>query len=77
MRRKTSEVLDLTQKWQGCLFSISLAVLEVQFGKSKSFKWKRHWGEHSLHCSKTLVLKSWPARPSGVAREAIFIGKKT
>jgi len=32
---------------------------------------------------KTVVLKPWPAgymwpaRPSGVAREAIFIGKKT
>jgi len=24
-----------------------------------------------------VVLKPWPARPSGVAREAIFIGKKT
>jgi len=24
-----------------------------------------------------MVLKPWPARPSGVAREAIFIGKKT
>jgi len=26
---------------------------------------------------KTVVLKPWPARPSGVAREAIFTGKKT
>jgi len=25
----------------------------------------------------TVVLKPWPARPSGVASEAIFIGKKT
>ena len=34
-------------------------------------------------CLKAVVLKPWPAghmcpaRPSGVAREAIFIGKKT
>jgi len=27
--------------------------------------------------SKPVVLKPWPARPSGVAREAIFNGKKT
>jgi len=32
-------------------------------------KWISHW-------CKALVLKPWPARPSGVAREAIFIGKK-
>ena len=25
----------------------------------------------------TVALKPWPARPSGVAREAILIGKKT
>jgi len=24
-----------------------------------------------------VVLKPWPAKPSGVCREAIFIGKKT
>jgi len=29
-----------------------------------------------LACT-AVVLKPWPARPSGVAREAIFIGKKT
>jgi len=26
---------------------------------------------------RAVVLKPWPARPSGVTREAIFIGKKT
>ena len=26
---------------------------------------------------KSVMLKPWPARPSGAAREAIFIGKKT
>ena len=29
------------------------------------------------HSPNAVVLKPWPARPSGVAREAIFIGKKT
>jgi len=28
-------------------------------------------------CHRAVVLKPWPARPSGVAREAIFIGKET
>jgi len=37
------------------------------------------WAEHShvLLSYRSVVLKPWPARPSGVAREAIFIGKKT
>ena len=30
-----------------------------------------------FHYLTPVVLKPWPARPSGVAREAIFIGKKT
>jgi len=30
-----------------------------------------------LLCSKSVVFKPWPPRPSGVARQAIFIGKKT
>jgi len=29
------------------------------------------------YCYKPVVLKPCPARPSGAAREAIFIGKKT
>jgi len=48
---KTCEVLDLTKSGK-VVYSLNLAVLEVQFGKSKSFKWKRDWGEHSLHCFK-------------------------
>jgi len=50
---KTCEVLDLTKSGK-VVYSLSLAVLEVQFGNSKSFKWKRDWGEHSLHCFKKL-----------------------
>jgi len=46
---KTCEVLDLTKSGK-VVYSLNLAVLEVQFGKSKSFKWKRDWGEHSLYC---------------------------
>jgi len=30
-----------------------------------------------IYAFETVALKPWPARPSGVAREAIFIGKKT
>jgi len=48
---KTCEVLDLT-KISKIVFSLSPAVLEAQFGKSTSFKCKRDWGEHSLHCFK-------------------------
>jgi len=48
---KTCEVLDLTKSGK-FVYSLSVAVLEVQFGKSKSFKWKRAWGEQSLHCFK-------------------------
>jgi len=46
---KTCEVLDLTKSGK-VIYSLSLAVLEVQF--SKSFKWKRDWAEHSLHYFK-------------------------
>jgi len=50
---KTCEVMDLTKSGKVIhSLSLALAVLEVQFGKSKSFKWKRGWGEHSLHCFK-------------------------
>jgi len=50
---KTREVLDLTTS-DKVVYSLSrgLGVLEVQFGKGKSFKWKRDWGEDSLHCCK-------------------------
>jgi len=45
--------LDLTKSGK-VVYSLSLAlavaVLEVQLGKSRSFKWKRDGGEHSLHC---------------------------
>jgi len=50
---KTCEELDLSKNGK-VVYSLSLEVLEVQFGNSKSFKWKRDWGEHSLHCSKKL-----------------------
>jgi len=47
-------VLDLTKNVKVVVYflSLGLRVLEVQFGKSKSIKWKRDWGEHSftLHC---------------------------
>jgi len=54
----TCEVLDLTKSGK-VVYSLRLAVAvleaEVQFGKSKSFKWKRDWGEHSLHCYKKYI----------------------
>ena len=37
LRMKTCEVLDLTKSSKG-VYSLSPAVLEVQFGKSKSYK---------------------------------------
>jgi len=46
---RSCEVLDLPKSGKVVYF-LSLAVLEVQFGKSKSFTWKRDWDEHSLHC---------------------------
>jgi len=49
------------KKWQAqVVFSLSLEVLEVQFGKNKTFKWKRDWGEHSLHCLRSLGIKLSP-----------------
>jgi len=48
---KTCEVLDLIKSGKVVYF-LSLAVVGVQFAKSKSFKRKRDWGEHSLHCFK-------------------------
>jgi len=46
---KTCKVVDST-KSSKVVCSLSLAVLKIQFGKSKSFKWKRGWSEHSFHC---------------------------
>jgi len=45
---KTCEVLDLTKSGKVVYF-LSLAVLEVQFGKSKSFKQKGI--EVNIHCT--------------------------
>jgi len=50
LRMKTCEVLDLTKRGKVVYsLSLALALLKVQFVKSTSFKWKRDWGEHSLH----------------------------
>jgi len=47
--------VDLTKNVEVVVYllSLRLGVLEVQFGKSKSFKWKRDWG----CCDR----KSWAA----------------
>jgi len=45
---KICEVLDLTKSGK-VVYSVSLAVMDVQFGKSKSFKWKRV--EVNIHCT--------------------------
>jgi len=47
---KTCEVLNLTKSSGYCLLSTpSSSGISVW---SKSFKWKRDWGEHSLHSFK-------------------------
>jgi len=52
--------VGFNKKCQVYFLSQGLGVLEVQFGKSKSFKWKKDWGEHSLHCLISLGIKlSW------------------
>jgi len=52
---KTCEVLDLTKRGKVVYsLSLALAVPEFQFGKSKSFKWKRNWSEHWLDCFRKL-----------------------
>jgi len=44
-------VLDVTKNVKVVVYFLGLGVLEVQFGKSKSFKQKRDWGEHSFTIS--------------------------
>jgi len=41
------------------------------------FSVHQHKLVHIYLSVRAVVLKPWPARSSGVAREAIFIGKKT
>jgi len=66
-----------SSEWQDSRdHSASTTLLSVVI--ARSHRYISHPGDvYRVQALTSVVLKPWPARPSGVAREAIFIGKKT
>ena len=60
------------QNWETKKLQLSQETFRLLFYSGSEVQ-RRHF----CGVCKTVVLKPWPARPSRVAREAIFIGKKT